>query len=99
MPSRTFNIEDLDEIGYDNELKVERHTGRWNVYSDVVFRAEDDGKLYVVNYCEGLTEYQETYGSECFPDSVCRDGEWFVECFEVELYDEMVTVKNWRVVK
>ena len=34
-------------------------TNRWSAIHDVVFRAPDDGLLYMVDYSVGLTEYQD----------------------------------------
>ena len=63
---------------------------RWSEMHEIVFQADDE-KLYLVHWDQGLTEYQE----HDWPDAD-RDG--FVECPEVEVYEEMIPVKKWRKV-
>lgn len=99
MPSRTFTVADLDdlEVAYANELKISNGSGRWSEHFDVVFRDESDGKLFVIALEEGLTEMQDYYGSDRYPDSHRQDdGTYVVDCDEVELYEELVPVTKWR---
>lgn len=91
MSTRTFTVDELEEVGYVNEIKESVDSGRWTEYFQIVFRA-DDNKLYLVDYEEGLTEYQDLYGEDRFPDSL--GGE--VPCTEVDIYEEMVPVKKWK---
>ncbi len=97
MSSRTFTIDELEELEvmWDNVLKEGHGARRWSESFDVVFLA-DDGKHYLVTVEEGLTENQDYYGEERYPD---RDYETkTVECPEVELYTEQVPVTKWRKV-
>lgn len=61
---------------------------------EIVFKA-DDGKHYLVYEDKGLTEYQENE----FPGLKFDDDGEYVDCPEVELYEEMVSVTKWRKVQ
>ena len=97
VPSRTFTLEELEEldVSWENQIKREIYSGRWNVHSNVVFRADDD-KLYLIQVSEGLTEYHETYGPEKYPEMNWQTHE--IELPEVEIYEVMLPVKKWRTV-
>lgn len=102
MATKRFTLVDLEEL--DVEISYEWRGNeidtRWNRYYDVVFMARD-GKMYKTQLCQGLTEYQETYGAEVFPE-LTFDREtnvWSADLPEVELYEEMFTVTSWRKVK
>lgn len=101
MPSRTFTVDELDEleVRYSAEFSERVDSGRWSEYFDVVFRA-DDGKLYFVRTEEGLTEIQmdAMYREDHYPDAERNGGDYFVKCPQVELYQEMVPVTKWRKV-
>lgn len=93
MSTRTFTYKQLEEMGVEckYELKEEIYEGRWSRHSNVVFKA-DDGLHYVIEIEEGLTENQDYYGREVFPDLI---GDT-VSLPIVELYTEMAPVKKWR---
>jgi len=94
---RTFTVDELEEmeVSYVNEIKESVYSGRWTEHFRIVFRADDD-KLYLVDYDEGLTEYQELYGEDHYPEAR-RDGDdYVVDCPEVTLYEEMIPVTKWR---
>lgn len=91
-----FTIEELNDY-LDDPVIEERHgKRRWSEAVTCVFKA-DDGKHYKVDYEEGNTEYQEYYGEDRYPDSYREDGYVFVDCPEVELYEELVPVVKYRV--
>lgn len=99
MTTRTFTIDELDDFTTADEvLDNEVGSGRWSTHHEIVFRADDD-KLYVVCTEEGATEYQDYSGSDRYPDYVyVEDGDDFVECDQVEVYEELVPAKKWRKV-
>jgi heat shock protein HspQ len=99
MPSRVFSIDDLEEleVAWCNDFKESRGKRRWMEAFDVVFRADDDEKLYHVVIEEGNTEYQECYGEDRYPERDYRNKT--VECPEVELYETMRPVTVFRKVK
>ncbi|RTL65880.1 MAG: hypothetical protein EKK42_20250 [Pseudonocardiaceae bacterium] len=100
MPSRTFTVDELEEFGAECEGEYRRSidSGRWYEYFETVFRAGDDGKLYLVYTKEGLTEYQECSGADVFTDAELINDEWVVECPEVEIFEEVQPVTKWRKV-
>jgi len=92
MINKTYKVEDLRELLYDNgRIKERRITGqcRWFTYERIVF--EDGGEFYTVDRMYGSTESQEPdlEYDEDFPDS---DG-GLVSCPGVILVD--LTVKDW----
>jgi len=97
MSTRTFTVDELEdlEVGYVNELKESVDSGRWTEHFEIVFKADDD-KLYLVSYDEGLTEMQEMWGEDSYPEARREGDDYIVECPEVEIYEEMVPVKKWR---
>lgn len=100
MSERIFTYEELCECEAEHVYvwQSESWDTRWNRYFENVFEA-DDGKLYKVLVCEGLTENQETYGAEVFPGlEYGEDKVWRVTLPEVEIYEEMVPVKKCREV-
>src|SRR5690606_28597587 len=98
---RTFTVDELEdlEVVYANELKEGLGARRWSETFAVVFQDDHDDKFYLVYVEEGLTENQELYGAERYPDAY-RVGanHWVVDCPEVELYQEMISVTKWRKV-
>jgi hypothetical protein len=103
MATRTFTIEELDGYLDDPVLDINAGSGRWSEHHEVVFLA-DDNKLYVAATEVGLTEMQDYYGSEQFPEHYHRksdDGitEVVVDCDEVEIYEEPVIIRKWRTKK
>jgi hypothetical protein len=94
--TRKFTIDELDDFTDDVRLLESHGKNRWSEHSTIVFTA-DDSKFYVVDIEEGLTEYQDYSGSDRYPDAVhVPDGDDFVECLEVEIYEEMVPQRKWR---
>lgn len=96
MTSRVFTVAELEdlEVSWANEYQEGMGARRWSETFRTVF--EFDGKFYEVYVEKGLTEYQETYGAERYPDATVDDGEWIVDCPEVERYAETVVVEKWR---
>lgn len=95
--TRTFTIDELDDFVANNARLIESvNRGRWSEHLEYVFAA-DDGKFYVVDVEEGLTEYQDYYGEDRYPDCKKLFDDWVVECAEVEIYEEMVPQRKWRV--
>lgn len=100
MPTRKFTREQLEEMGvpYDwdaepgKEAEILREqqtdTRRWVSWHECLFRAPDDGKVYAVDYQQGLTESQD--GTDLW------DDEDIVTAVEMEPYE--VTVTEWREV-
>jgi len=99
--SRSVSRQQLSEWGLPYELgsapgddiAVELHreqvsTRRWYSVHNLVFRAPDDGRAYLVTYLRGLTERQ---------DQDPWDGEGEVAIHPAEPYEETVT--RWRVAK
>jgi hypothetical protein len=97
MTTRTFTIDQLDEIGvpfdcctepiegFATELHREQvDTHRWTSVHELVFRAPDDGKAYRVTYQRPLTEHQEC-------------DRWFGddEITATEVEQQSVTVMRW----
>jgi hypothetical protein len=96
MPSRTFTIDELEEVSYENVFKDGRGKRRWSETFDIVFLADDDLHYHVLVE-EGHTEDQDYYGSDRFPE--CRlsdDGYMVVDCPEVEIYQTMLPVTKFR---
>lgn len=95
--TRTFTLDQLDEIGVPFELDedgcaTELHTRqvdtrRWVSVHELIFRAPDDGKAYRVRYQQPLTEHQEC-------------DRWFgdAEITATEVEQVPVTVMQWKPV-
>lgn len=99
MNTKTFTVDELDALLLDPVLDVHVDSGRWSEHHEVVFM-DDDTKLYVVNTEVGLTEMQEYLGYERYPDyEYGEDGDGVVKCTEVEIYEEPVITRKWRVKK
>lgn len=95
---KTFTIDDLDYLTSEcADLVLEIDSGRWSSYSEIVFTDEDSGKQFVVNIEEGLTEMQDYYKEQRYPYHRREGEEYVVDCEEVEIYEEMVPQRKWRV--
>jgi hypothetical protein len=100
MPERVFTREQLEEMGVPHKWDAEpgkeaeilrdqqTDTRRWVSWHEVLFRAPDDGKVYAVDYQQGLTEQQD--GTDLW------DDEDTVTAVEMEPYE--ITVTEWREV-
>jgi hypothetical protein len=100
MATREFTREQLEEMGVpyewdaepgkEAEILRERQTDtrRWVSWHECLFRAPDDGKVYAVEYQQGLTEQQD--GTDLW------DEEDTVTAVEMESYE--ITVTEWREV-
>lgn len=100
MTARTFTREQLEEMGVpygwdaepgkEAEILREQQTDtrRWVSWHEVLFVAPDDGKVYAVDYQQGLTESQD--GVDLW------DDEDTITAVEMEPYE--ITVTEWREV-
>lgn len=70
MALRRFSLEQLEEweVAFENVWSEEIDSGRWTRFDSVVFQAPDDEKYYRITVETGLTEYQEVYGEERYPE-------------------------------
>ena len=101
MASRTFTLDELQDCGADPFTAVwtgESWDDRWTKTTPVVFEA--DGRFYKTFYREGLTEYQDLYDWDCYPESdYDRETQtWSLTCVEVERYEKQITATRWRPV-
>lgn len=79
-----FDEEDFREfMAYEVDRKTE-DMRRWTQWVNVICQLGD--KYYIFGYDEGLTEMQE----DIFDDST--------NPIEVEPYEEVIVIKNWRPV-
>jgi hypothetical protein len=70
--------------------QVDMGSGRWESYHQVVFRAPDDGRVYAIDYSQGLTEDQFV---EPWEDAVQ------VVAIQVQSVQRMVAITDWVPVK
>lgn len=90
---RIFTRDELEEMGLPDDKDHTVYTEqiderRWYSIHELVFRVEDDGPLWRVNYYEPLTELQE--------HDTWNDAD-HVEAVQVEPYE--VAVTRYRPVK
>lgn len=101
MPTREFTREELETLGIPYSWDAESgkaaerlheeqvDTRRWVSVHEVVFRAPDDGRVWSVDYVEGLTESQDGTDPWEYEGST-------ITATEMEPHE--VTVTEWRKV-